>query len=252
MKRAGIATGMVVVLLVALGGPVSAAERGRTDTAQYRGPSFEATCPTPSAGREAWDLACDGAKTAHAGVFSDRTRFRAPSWARSVRISVADDSGTPVYFRVYFNDDLANGYRFANSTCTDRATLNLRKNTKRISVARIAGGCEGTPTTGSVKAAFSSRQSKHPSPRNYISGCRLTGNPYVGFDGDSCSYTASKPGGYVGAGVWSIDIVRGNRTLHLEAVRDAHCSQPGFIRRGDQVTLRFLVGYVAAGDDVHC
>jgi hypothetical protein len=92
----------------------------------------------------------------------------------------------------------------------------------------------------------------------------LAGVSGVGFSGWSCSYTASKPGGYFAAGAWRIQIVRGEHTIELEAVTDPHCSPTGFIRPGDRVTIaRGLslvplinagidAGYVAAGDDVHC
>jgi hypothetical protein len=257
MKRAGIAIGMVVVLVVALGGPVSAAERRRTEAAQYRGHSSELECRSrlfdTGLLEEPNRLTCGTANTAHSAALSERTRFRAPSWARSVQISISDDSGDPVGFRVYFDGDTNDHYRFTNSSCVQRATLNLRKNTRRISVARILGGCGALHTTGVVKAAFSSRRTADPSPRNYVSGCGLAGVlGLVGFDSGSCSYRASKAGGYIGVGLWSIEIVRGGETIRVETIGDPPCSQIGFIRAGDRVAVRLVAGYVAAGDNVHC
>lgn len=207
-------------------------------------------------------LVCGTANTAHSGAFSERTRFRAPSWARSVQVSISDDSGDPVGFRVYFDNDAIDDYRFTNSSCAQRATLNLKVNTKRISVARpITSGCGARPalhTTGVVKATFSSRPAADPSPRAYIGGCSVEGVQAIvsaGFSGSTCTYTASKPGGYVAVavGMWRIEIVRGNDVIELDTVNAPPCSEKGHIRPADRVTAQlFGAGYVGVGDDVHC
>lgn len=262
MKRVGIATGIIVTLVVTgLGGVADAGERHRTQSAPYKGHSFESDCRFGGneVVRDFWELECRQEKAVHDAVFSERSTFAVPTWARSVRVSIRDDSGRPVAFRIYVDKDAFDDYRFTNSTCGQRATLNLGTRTKRVSVARIGplNNCGAPPTTGTVTATFSSKQSSRPSPRNYVSGCGVAGVSGIGF-GWSCSYTASKAGGYFGAGMWQIRIVRGGAAIELEALEDPSCSPTGFIRAGDHVTVArtgvpFLdPGYVAAGDNVHC
>jgi hypothetical protein len=251
MKRAATAIGIVVLLLATFGTPASAGERRRTQTAQYTGLSWEADCRTQRL-QEVNSLLCRAAKTAHTAVFSGRTRFRAPSWARSVRVSIKDDSGRPVAFRVYFDKDATNAYRFRNSTCAQRATLNLRRNTKQISIARIEGCAGALPTKGVVAATFSAKRTANPSPRDYVRGCSSIGVSGVGLGAGGCSYTASKAGGYSGVGYWGIRIVRGNETIELDSLNDPRCAATGFIHAGDLVFADTEAGYVAAGDDVNC
>lgn len=79
------------------------------------------------------------------------------------------------------------------------------------------------------------------SPPKSSSGCSTWegGAPGVGFGGGpSCSYTATKPGGYVGQGGWSVTIKRGETTIEVDHVNDPSCSQTGFIHPGDHVTAR--------------
>lgn len=78
----------------------------------------------------------------------------------------------------------------------------------------------------------------------------------MGFgSGGPCSYTATKPGGYVGQGVWWITIKRGQSTIEVDYSKDPYCSQTGFIHPGDEVTARVeRVGFntISVGDDAHC
>lgn len=244
MKRVCIAMGITVALLIAgLAGPAEAGERRRTVTAQYRGHSE----PAPIVGSYGT---------------SERTRFSVPPWARSVSVSIHDDSGHPVAFLVYFDKETGDDFRFRNGSCTQRATLNLAKNTGRIFVARpLSPGCGGpfpyvdelgTHTTGVVRATFSSISSRHPSPRNYQAGCGVAVIATIGF-GWSCTYTASKAGGYVGAGMFSIEIVRGDEVIRVEWT-ERTCAQTGFIKPRDRVTATIGIagGAVVAGDNAHC
>lgn len=53
----------------------------------------------------------------------------------------------------------------------------------------------------------------------------------------TCSYTATRAGGYEGSGTWSFEIERGGRTLQFDSVRSPSCGS-NVIRPGDHVTAR--------------
>lgn len=261
MKRICAALAVIFALVAVLAAPASAGEQRRTETVSYTGHSFESDCRFRGneVVRDFWELECRQGRAVHDAAFSGRSAFAVPTWARSVRVSIQDDSGRPVAFLIYFDNDAFDDYRFTNTTCGQRATLNLGTRTKRVSVARLAPwtnnyACGTPPTTGTVTAIFSSRPTSNPSPRRYVAGCGIVGVSGIGIGaGATCTYTASKAGGYSGAGTWRIQIVRGDRVIELEAVEDPHCSPTGFIRPGDRVTInKGFAGYVTAGDDVHC
>lgn len=222
MKRAAVATGITILLLADFAPEASAREEHRTETVRYIGVGIE-------------------------------TDFVVPSWARSVRMSIRDATGRRIGFHVYADEDRNQGFDNYRASCAQRAVLNLRRSTKLIWVGTNLA-CESPPTTGVVTAVFSSRHATKPSPpRIPARGCQDVGVSSTGIgDGPTCSYTALKPGGYFGAGYWTIQIVRGDRTIELDAVTDPHCSQAGFIHAGDLVTVNGGGGYVAAGDNFRC
>jgi hypothetical protein len=77
----------------------------------------------------------------------------------------------------------------------------------------------------------------------------------------SCTYTATKPGGYVAKGKWRIEIRRGPYDIVVSSANgDATCASVGFIRPDDVVTVSVLggvetrddPGFVSTGPDHFC
>lgn len=264
MNRVCVA--IVVVGLVAGGvTQASAAERSLTVTDRYEGHSGDASDITNCPWGRPLESVCAPVDDAYRVGSSGSSVFRVPTWARSFRVSIRDDSGDRVAFAVYFDEDKRDDFRFANSSCAQRATLNLRSKTGKLRVARplmfgnACGGAAARHTTGIVTVTFLSVSSTQPSPRLYVGGCSVSGIQAfgsVGFSGPTCSYTASKLGGYTAAvvGTWQIQITRGSRVIELGTTSgDMPCGAKGVIRRGDRVTIGMVgAGYVAVGDREEC
>jgi hypothetical protein len=75
----------------------------------------------------------------------------------------------------------------------------------------------------------------------------------------TCSYTATRPGGYVARGDWSIEITRNGATFTADSKRNSACADLGFIQPGDQVRAVLKAGansprdwVVRVGDTHHC
>lgn len=254
----------IVVVGLAAGGvtQASAAERSQTATDRYEGHSDDARDITNCPWGRPLENVCAPVDDAYRIGSSGSSVFRVPSWARSFRVSIRDDSGDRVAFAVYFDDDKGTDFQFANSSCAQHATLNLRSKTGKLRVERplmfgnACGGAAARHTTGIVTVTFLSAPSTRPSPRLYVGGCSVSGvqAPFIssGFSGPTCSYTASKPGGYMAAvvGTWQIQITRGDRVIELGTTSgDMPCGAKGVIRGGDRVTIGMVgAGYLGVGD----
>ena len=71
-------------------------------------------------------------------------------------------------------------------------------------------------------------------------GCRAYSRPGANLLGPReaeprCSYKATKPGGYEGAGTWTIEIRRNGATIYLDSTTSPRCARPGVIQPGDDV-----------------
>jgi hypothetical protein len=75
----------------------------------------------------------------------------------------------------------------------------------------------------------------------------------------SCSYTATRPGGYVARGDWVIEVTRGGATFSADSKKNGDCADLGFIQSGDQVRAVLQAGansptdwFLRVGDAHHC
>ena len=77
----------------------------------------------------------------------------------------------------------------------------------------------------------------------------------LGGDGtESAGYLAVAPGGYEGAGIWRLTIVRHGETIEFTSETSAPCGSTGVIQPGDEVRGEIRSGdsVLRAGEDAHC
>lgn len=150
VKRAGIAMGIILVLVAGLQSPASAHERRRTKTVHYTG------------GPNEWHLFV-GSTDAGPGT---PAVFSTPSWVRSARVLVRDDTDLPVAYKVRFNRTKGANTGPAHGCGGHVGTFEVPSGTKRLFVQTEAPawgpvpGCdpEGVPTTGTITVTVSSRE----------------------------------------------------------------------------------------------
>ena len=126
-------------------------------------------------------------------------------------------------------------------------------------------GHRTSTTSASRRQAGPAAQTSAPPGEGCGASGRSEGNVWLGNGGagyqedPSCSYDATRPGGYRATGRWRIEITR-NGITSLFTERDAPpCGAVGVIQPGDRVVARVHAGatdpadwYVHVGPDAHC
>ena len=150
MRRACISAGVVMALVATFGNQALAGERRSTRTVHYTGWAE-------------WHFFMGGASGP-----GDNAVFAAPSWARSVGVSVNDDTELNVAYKVRFEKPSGANTGPAHGCGGRPQRFALPRGTKRVFVQTEAPawgpapGCDqgvirGVPTTGTVTVTFSSR-----------------------------------------------------------------------------------------------
>lgn len=171
------------------------------------------------------------------------------------------------------------------------ALVHASRSSSHVRTTPARRGLATTPTTVANSDAFevratpgprsqpesSAKRGANPSaagdeaPALGAEGCRVderstsnvqlsdTGVGGAGWDAyPSCSYTASRPGGYVAKGSWRIEITRGGNLLTVESAHAPACAQD-VIQPGDAVTVYLRKGvnspddwFIAVGANERC
>lgn len=82
-------------------------------------------------------------------------------------------------------------------------------------------------------------------------GCNLPEPRGQDPDNASCTYEATRAGGYVGQGSWNIIVVRNGRELRYSSVDSPACAPDGFIQPGDRVKADLGAGAGTSGGGLY-